>query len=160
MRAALKASQQQQLDLVKGLVEQQLQQHQEQQRQHQEQQQQQLAAFQRQEELLRQLLATASTTSGVPCQTVAGPAAIQVPPEHIVRQAPKLLDYVRVNSREDGIVLGTANRGARVKVRMRVDVDVSGTAVQSGQVQHRTGARVRGLRMALLNGPCKQRLVL
>ncbi len=106
MLAALKASQQQQLDLVK--------QHQEQ------QQQQQLAAFQRQEELLRQLLATASTTSGVPSHAVAGPAAIRAPRHQFARQAPRLLDYVRVNSEKEGIVLGTANWGTHVKVWMRM----------------------------------------
>ncbi len=127
MRVAHKASQQQQLDLVKGmaeqlerLAEQQLRQHQEQlqqqQKQHQEQQQQQLAAAQRQEELLRQLLATASTTSGVPSHAVAGPAAIRAPRHQFARQAPRLLDYVRIDSEEEGIVLCTANWGTHVKV--------------------------------------------
>ncbi len=81
-------------------------------------QQQQHAAAQRQEELLRQLLATASATSGVPSHAVAGPSAIGVARFQVVRQAPRLLDYVRINSEKDGIVLFTANWGARVKVWM------------------------------------------
>ncbi len=186
MRAALKASQQQQLDLVKGLVEQQqqldlvkglveqqLQLHQEKQQQQQDElrqlkeqsrqlqeestqlqerisqqeeqqqvqeeqrrqdrEQQQLpAAFQGQEELQRQLLAAASAASGVPNHAVDGPAAIEMPPEQVVLQAPKLLDYVRRSFAPDGVVLGTAKGGVRVKVCMRADVGLYGTAVQMG----------------------------
>ncbi len=185
IQGALKASQQQQLDLVMGLVEQQLQLCQEKQRQQQDElrqlqeqsrqlkeesrqlqeesrqlqdesrqlqeqrrqqeeqrqdqeQQQLLTAFQGQEELLRQLLATASAASGGPSQGSATAAAIQVPPEQVVRQAPKLLQYVRftapLGAAQDGVVLGTNKGGARVKVRMRADVGLygRGTAVQMG----------------------------
>ncbi len=128
----------------------QMRQYQEQMRQHREQQREQEEQLRRQyqeqvrqleeqneqqreqTELLRQLLlANNFETFGVrmPGQ------AIQVPEGQCVRQAPRLLDYVRIHEEQDGIVLGTANGGARVQVRMRGDVGLYGTAAQKGKLQ-------------------------